>query len=59
MGTGSVGEVQVSTRTPCVLVEGAGVVNLAPPKKPFMGVPMGIESSSTVGRYIERGRGSS
>ena len=57
MGTSLVGEVKVSTGTLCMPVEVAGVANSTPPKKPSMGVPMGIESSLTVGRYIERGWG--
>ena len=59
MGTDSVGEVEVSTRTQCVAAEVAGIANLAPPKKPSTGVAMGTKSSSAVGRYIERGSGSS
>ena len=35
MGTGSVGEVEVSTGTPCVAAEVASVANSVPPKKPF------------------------
>ena len=35
--------------------EVAGVTNSASPKKPSMGVPMRTESSSAVGRYIEKG----
>ena len=35
MGTGSVGEVEVSTGTPCILAEVAGVANSTPPKKAF------------------------
>ena len=35
MGTDSVGEVEVSTGTPCVAAEVASVANSVPPKKPF------------------------
>ena len=59
MGTGSVGEVKVSKGTPCMAAEVASVANSAPPKRPSMDVPIGTESSSIVGRYIEIGRGSS
>ena len=55
MGTGLVGEVRASTGTPCVPAKVAGVANLAPSKKPSMGVPMEVESSLAVGRYIEKG----
>ena len=59
MGTGSVREVEVSKGTPCVTVKMVGIANSAPPKRPSMGMPMGTESSSAVGQYTERGRGSS
>ena len=59
MGTDLVGRVVVSAGTPGAAAKEVGVANTtsALSKKPPMGAPMEAESSSTMGRYIERGSG--
>ena len=61
MGTGSVEGIGASVGTPCAV---AGVAKVVVPnttstlsKKPFVGVPMEAESSSSVGWYTEIGSG--
>ena len=53
------GRVVASAGTLGAVAKEAGVANTtsAPSKKPPMGAPMEPKSSSTVGRYIERGSG--
>ena len=63
MGTGLVEGMGASTTTLCVAAEAAEamVLNItsAPSKKPSMGMPMEVESSLTMGRYMEIGSSSS
>ena len=61
LGTGSAEGVGALAGALCAVVEGAGVTNttLAPSKKPSMGTPMEAKIFSAVGRYMDRGSGSS
>ena len=61
MGTGSMGRVVASAGTPGAAAKEVGVVNttLDPSKKPPIGTPMEVESSSAVGWYTKKGSGSS
>ena len=61
MSTGSVGRVVASVGISGAMAEKASVANTtsAPSKKPPMGAPMEVESSSAVGWYIEGDLGSS
>jgi len=60
LGTGSAEGVGVLVGALCA-AGGAGVANTAsaPSKKPSIGTPMEAEISSAVGRYTNRGLGSS
>ena len=63
MGTGLVEGMGASTTTLYVAAEAAEAmvpnITLAPSKKPSMGMPMEVESSLTMGRYMEIGSSSS
>ena len=63
MGTGLVEGMGASTATLCAAAEAAEAmvpnITSAPSKKPSMGMPMEVESSLTMGQYMEIGSSSS